>query len=138
MNSDVAAYYSAQHVNDRLPPFRLENIKEGEWPVLKGQNVKAANTRAFVPYVKALQNRAVSMLRSPKNRHMLKIITGLSGIIDILYGADTFLTSEQLAMLGTHIDLLARHYQKLSTDAFEAGQTLWHTVPKFHFVIALQ
>ena len=67
---------------------------------------------------------------------MLKIITGLSGIMDLLYGTDTFLTSEQLAMLGTHIDLLARHYQKLSTDAFEAGQTLWHTVPKLHFYIA--
>ena len=57
LNDDVRAFYNANHVNNRLPPFREENIKGGEWPELNGRNVKAANTRAFVPYLVALQEK---------------------------------------------------------------------------------
>ena len=39
LNSDVAAYYTVNHVHCRLPSFKRETLEADEWPVLKGQNV---------------------------------------------------------------------------------------------------
>ena len=66
LNSDGQAFYTACQARNRLPPFKVENITDGDWPVLKGNNVKAINTRALVPYVLALQQRATKMVQSPK------------------------------------------------------------------------
>eukprot|EP00974_Lingulodinium_polyedra_P129143 11208939-Lingulodinium_polyedra.AAC.1 len=60
----------------------------------------------------------------------------VTGILDIVYSAACFLTETELAALSGHIARLARHYQKLSTDAFLAERTLWKAIPKFHFLIA--
>ena len=130
LNGDLAEYYHAHHVHNRLPPFRLENIRDSDWPVLKGNNVKAANTRALVPYVHILQQRAVIMNASPHNRHMLKVIASVHGILDVVYGADVFLTEPELLLLEGHINRLARHYQTLHTQSFAAGQTRWESVTK--------
>lgn len=136
LNEDVRAFYNANHVHNRLPPFREENIKDGPWPELKGRNVKAANTRAFVPYVVALQERATTMADTPKNRHMLRVVRAVAGIVSVVYDGGCFLKPSELAVLSGHIARLARHYQKLSTDAFTAGRTLWKQTMKFHFMVA--
>ena len=135
LNDDVKAFYTTHHVQNRLPPFKEDNIKRGSFPMLQGRNVKAANTRSFVPYVLALQQRATRENNSAKNRHMLKVAASVSGMLDVLYNADCFLAETERIALTDHIDRLARHYQKLSADAFLAQRTLWQAIPKFHFVI---
>ena len=83
----------------------------------------------------ALQQRAARENNSAKNRHMLKVAASVSGMLDVLYNADCFLAETERIALTDHIDRLARHYQKLSADAFLAQRTLWQAIPKFHFVI---
>ena len=98
--------------------------------------MKAANTRAFVPYVVALQERAVRMHSAFRNRHRMKIVQSVAGIIEVVYGGGCFLTPPELEVLSGNIAMLARHYQKLSTDAFAAGRTLWKQTVKFNFMVA--
>ena len=49
---------------------------------------------------------------------------------------DVFLKPSELEVLSGHIARLARHYQKLSTDAFTAGRSMWKHTMKFHFMVA--
>ena len=42
----------------------------------------------------------------------------------------------ELEVLSGHIARLARHYQKLSSDAFAAGHELWKQTVKIHFMVA--
>ena len=135
LNADLAAYYSANHVENRLPPFRAENIKDGPFPELKGNNIKAANTRSLVPYIVSLSQPAVSMQNSELNRHMLKIVSSVHGINEVIYRAGVFLSPSELAEVESHVNRLGRHYQKLSTDSFNEGQTRWKTTTKFHYYV---
>ena len=92
LNDDIGAYYAVNHIQNRLPPFKVENIKDGPFPILKGNNVKAANTRSLVPYILSFSERAIAMNNSELNRHMLKVIASVHGIIQVVYTAGVFLT----------------------------------------------
>ena len=61
LNADIAAYYQANNVSNRLPALSLGNIKVDMFPELKGNGVKAANTRSILPYIAELQARAVAI-----------------------------------------------------------------------------
>ena len=100
LNSDVRAFYSMNDVQNRLPSFKEDNIKGGDWPELRGNNGKAANTRAFVPYCLALQKRAVELVPSTKNKHMLKVVEALHTIFDIVYSAPCFFEQRKSRPLG--------------------------------------
>ena len=57
MNDDIRAFYSAQRVNNRLPTLKASNLKKSDnFPVLHGNGIKAANTKALVPYILDVQN----------------------------------------------------------------------------------
>ena len=68
LNDDIRGYYSAAGVAHRMPRLKLANLYKDGFPELHGQAVKAANTRALVPYVKNLQLRAVALDDSPSNK----------------------------------------------------------------------
>ena len=122
-------------VQNGLPPFKVENIKDGDWLVLKGNNVKAANPRALVPSVLALQQRATEMVQSPKNKHMLKVVEALTEIYNAMYNNSCFLNLDMVVALEQNLAKLGRHYQWLSAQAHNAGITKWQTVPKFHYAL---
>ena len=59
LNDDIKACSKARAVAHRLPMLKLSNLKrDGDFPDLHGQAIKAANTRAVVPYACELQARA--------------------------------------------------------------------------------
>ena len=56
LNDDIRGFYTTRAVQNRLPRLKLSNaIEGGGYPELKGRAVKAANTRALVPYAVDLQ-----------------------------------------------------------------------------------
>ena len=48
----------------------------------------------------------------------------------------SLLDPQELEEVATHLSRLGRHYQKLSTDAYNANSTRWQTTTTFHFYIA--
>ena len=98
--------------------------------------MKAANTRAFVPYIVALQQRAVLIRKTPKNVHMLKAVEALPACYSIVYDGSYSLGGTELGKLREHLDRFGRHYQWLAVTAMNEGKMMWHIVPKFHFVLA--
>ena len=136
LNQDIKAYYRQQRVQNRLPVLKVSNIKSGEWPELKGNNTKAANTKALVPYILELQKRAVQLAPTQKNRHMLKVAESLMGAYNIFVGANTFLSADEAAALEKHLQKLGHHYQWLGVHAFQDEHLpRWKTVPKCHYVV---
>ena len=135
LNDGVQGYYDHNRIDSRLPRLKESNIKDSDWPELKGNDVKAANTKAFVPYIVALQHRAVEQQRTQKNVHMLKVAQSLQACYDIMYAGSYFLDKASLKELQAHLSRFARHYQWLAVDAMHKGQTRWNIVPKFHFVL---
>eukprot|EP00969_Alexandrium_andersonii_P289114 12778551-Alexandrium_andersonii.AAC.1 len=79
LNEDINAFYRACRVSNRLPTLKQSNIKAEAFPELRGNGVKAANTRALLPYVCELQKRAVEQSPTQKNKHMLKVAEALQG-----------------------------------------------------------
>ena len=123
LHEDMPAYYTHHSVDSRLPVLKESNIKESsEWPELKGNDVKAANTRAFVPYILALQQRAVLIRKTPKNVHMLKAVESLSACYSIVYEGCYFLDGTELGKLREHLDRFGRHYQWLAVTAMADGK----------------
>ncbi len=117
-----------------MPRIKESNLKHGDFPELKGNAVKAANTKACVPWVMNVQDRATTMDPSDKNKSMLKVVVSLNEIYKILYGAGYFLTREELEELSYHLARLGRHYQFLAVHAFRDEQkTRWQIISKFHF-----
>ena len=58
LNAEIVAYYGLYRVSHKLPCLKLSNLISDGWPDLHGPTVKAANTRAVVPYVKESQQSA--------------------------------------------------------------------------------
>ena len=60
LNTEIKEFYNSRRVTNRLPNIKRSNLKDGDFPELKGNGVKAANTRALLPYVCGLQSRAAN------------------------------------------------------------------------------
>ena len=136
LNADISAFYTHARVQNRLPRLNESNIKAEDFPELKGNAIKAANTKGVVPYVLALQRRAVALHRSPRNVHMLKAAESLQACYDVLYGSGHFLDEGASASLNRHLTRLGQNYQLLALMAFREGKMRWKTVPKLHYVCA--
>ena len=95
LNDDIRGFYSADRVEHRMPRLKLANLYKEGFPELHGQAVKAANTRALVPYVKNLQPRAVAFDGSLSNKHALKVVDSLDESYRIMYSAGYFLQEQE-------------------------------------------
>ena len=99
LNIEIKEFYDANRVDNRLPKLKLDNIKSDTFPELHGPAVKAANTRALVPYVLDLQRRAASMQPNRKHTHMTKVLESLQAAIEIFYTNSFFLSPETVTSL---------------------------------------
>ena len=131
LNSDLKGYYSFHDVANRIPRIKHSNINEGE---LKGNGVKGANTKALVGYAFLLQQRAVNMHNSSKQKHMFKCIESLKAIYDVLEGAEIILTDAECILLHKHCTRMGQHYQILGV--LHADLHRWQSKPKLHYVVA--
>ena len=136
LNTDLAAWYSQTGTRNRLPVLKESNVKEGPFPELKGHGVKAANTRAVVPYILDVQRRACRQQPSRRNRHMLKVVESLDGFYQICYNGSYFLPREEIASMQAHVARFAQHYQFLATTAVANEHTMWKMTVKIHYVCA--
>ena len=135
LQQDINAFYRHCNVDNRLPPLKESNIKADAFPELRGNGVKAANTRALLPYVCDLQKRATQQNPTPKNKHMLKVVDLLQTAYDIMYNGGPVLGDNACQALQRTLLRFGENYQLLAVLAHEEGKTRWKTVPKLHYVV---
>ena len=120
-----------------LPKLKLSNLtREGDFPELHGQAVKAANTRAAVPYAVQLQARAVAMNATPIEKHMHKVIDSLNALYALVYARSFWLSQEDLEAFNKHCKRIGNNWQMLSLITAEALERSWPCKPKLHYSVA--
>ena len=134
LNDDIVGFYHTCRVTNRLPKLKRSNLKEGDFPELKGNGVKAANTRALLPYVCDLQARATARNDTPKNQQMLLVAQSLQHAYDLMYSGGPILSDAAWEDLCSTLTTFGQSYQLLSVMAFDDGKMRWHTTPKLHYV----
>jgi hypothetical protein len=137
LNSDIKASNKMQAVAHRLPTLKLSNLmREGDFPDLHGQAIKAANTRAVTPYCMELQRRAVAMDPTPLEKHMFKVIESMDALYKLVYNAGFWLTLGEMDAFSKHCRRIGNNWQMLAT--ITAGQLVrsWPQRPKLHYSVA--
>jgi len=135
LNSDIAAFSSLARVNSRLPTLKLDNIRGGDFPELKGQLIKAANTRQAIPYAVNLATRAVALRPTDENKHALRCISAMHELCETLYNADYILTDAQKDKVNKNCFKIGVHYQWLAVEAQGNGVARWKQPPKLHYLV---
>jgi len=136
INDDIKAYYSARRVQHRLPPLKMSNVMKCGFPDLHGPAIKAANTRALVPYALALQQRAARIEPTVINRHALKVVESLNEAYTIMYDGEYFLNATDVQKLGQQLQRMGASYQYLACITANEGLTRWKQTPKVHYAVA--
>ena len=133
INRRKDAFFKLHGVANRMPDIRAENISEGPdgFVTLSGTVVKAANTRALLPFVKELCCEVLNQRRT-YHRSVCKLLESACGMVDTLYASEMFMSEEQQAAFRKHTLRVGRHWQLCCNIATEKGQPLWHITPKAH------
>ena len=135
VNEDIKGFYSTQHVPHRMPPIKMSNLLLRGFPELHGPAIKAANTKALVPFVLDLQRRAVAQDPSMLNRQAYKVVQSLARAYEIMYNAEFFLTAAEAQDLDEQLSRMGRSYQWLSVETMGQWLTRWKQPPKIHYAI---
>ena len=85
-----------QPTRDLMPPLRKENLTTQGWACLSGRLIKAANTRALVPWLLHLA-RTHFARQTALSVAIRNVFESLNSIERIMYTAGTFLDEAELA-----------------------------------------
>ena len=134
LNGKMQEYFDNHVVSCRLPKLLLSNlVDKGGWSNLSGPLVKAANVRHSTPFVEVLCREFFDD-GSVYHRSIVKVISYLNGVIDILYSADWFLTDSEKAELSHRLLALGRYHMICRDCAREAQELHFAVRPKAHYV----
>ncbi len=126
-----------QAVSYRLPKLKLSSLtREGDFPELHGHAVKAANTRAAVPYCLELQRRAVALDPDPLEKHMFKVIESSDALYTLVYKAGFWHSDGELDAFSKHCRRTGNSWQMLAFLTARMMQRSWPMRPKLHYSVA--
>ena len=132
INAEMKAFQSAENTESRMPELRLDDLVLSGWSTLSGKLVKAANTRHMLHFVLHLVRAHIPPVDAfAKSVH--KVITELNNIEAIIYGADMFMTDDELNQLREAWLRVGRHWQYLRHLSAVAEQNEWQITPKVHY-----
>ena len=135
LNDDLKGFYRTHGVQNRIPALKLSNIMKDSFPQLHGKAIKAANSRALMPFALELQQRATAADHSDINRHALKVVESLNKAIDLMYGVGCFMTVGEHQRLEGLLHRMGVNYQLLAKRTCDAGEMKWKQVPKHHYCV---
>ena len=137
INDEIKQFYARNGVQNRMPPITVECIiqddKTKSYPCFSNPAVKAANTRALLPYFAELAIRLDDGVDVMK-RHRRKALDYLHVFVYTLYAAPMFLDDAAKARASNCIDRFVLHYLWLSDNSCRQGRCLWNVTPKFHYL----
>ena len=114
-----------------MPPLRLGDLKLEGWSCLHGKLVKAANTRALVPWLLDLTNTVLPPhgAFASATRH---VIQALDDIERIMYSAERFFTADENDAYAEAFLKLGENWQFLRSESRRAHIDAWQITPKVH------
>ena len=117
----------------RMPNLRLTDLRTDKgWSMLCGKLVKAANTRAMLPFLSGLAQTHCTG-RDGFDSSCNKVFTSLMTIQRIMYSSGTFLTDEAKEEFKDAHLRLGRHWQLLRQLCERAGVNSFQITPKLHY-----
>ena len=122
---------AATRAEHKMPLFRLTDLKTNGWHQISGVLVKAANTRALVPWLKHLADTVLSP-HGAFTKAMRKVFHGLGEADRIMYGADTFFTEDEKLRFKGAMFKMAKNWMYLRDQCRIAGVDAWQITPKCH------
>jgi hypothetical protein len=133
INEKKNLFYAARGVQNRLPKLRLSNLVNGQTHMadLSGQIIKAANTRALLPFAAELAAEFFDS-GSVYHKSMQKLCKAAADIVELLYTADTFLSVDEKAKLKALIHRLGKYFMLCQSISASRGEPCWHVTPKTH------
>ena len=132
MNDRLKAFYEERPGCARMSPLRLTNLEADGWACLKGQCVKAANTRALAPFFASL---AAEMYNGETEygRSTQRAARCMQRMYDILYTAGTFLSPAENAEVRCVCLRFGACLQTLRELARREHFLAWNLTPKCHY-----
>ena len=128
LNASLREYYSRKRVSSRIPPLKLTQLYHNGHAHLHGRNIKAAATRALLPWLKELCSQHLAST-SQRDVSCNKAVGSLSAIVDVFYSSG-FLSAETKASVGSHALRFAHHFGWLAANpCLVRGEAAWHFVP---------
>ena len=133
LNKAMKEFHETCAVSSRMPALRLTNLTNSQdgFADLQGQIVKAANTRALLPFTKELADKYFDN-GSVYHRSIVKVCSAATTMVDLLYSVGTFLDEQQLVDLRQLVNLFGKHYMLCQKLSSECGEFCWHLTPKTH------
>ena len=133
LNAQMAAFQEKQP--HKMPPLRIIDLsKDGGWATLSGKLIKAANTRALVPWLKHTADKYHAG-HGGHHSSVRKVFYSLAAIEDIIYKSPMFLSDVQKEELQSQLDKMGRHWMHLRHLSDVAGCDFWQITPKVHIGI---
>ena len=133
LNADYQQHCTDNKVSCRLPKLKLSHLTVDGKVCLHGPSIKAANSRAAVPWFLQLCRTHFNS-GSQHDVSCTKALESLDRIIHTFYDSDLFLTAEAKADVESHGLRFGRHVMWLASNACRVmGVRTWHITPKFHF-----
>ena len=119
-----------------MPPLRLQDLKLGGWSCLHGKLVKAANTRALVPWLLHLANTVLSPHGAFPSA-VRRVFQALDDIERLMYSAERFFTAEESDAYAEAFMKLGENWQFLRAESRRANIDAWQITPKVHICMHL-
>ena len=117
----------------RMPMLRLRDLKTDKgWSMLSGKLIKAANTRAMLPFLDDLASKYCTG-REGFDQSCRKVFTSLLTIQRIMYSSGTFLTDAAKEEFKEAHLRLGRHWQLLRDLCRRAEVNSFQITPKLHY-----
>ena len=134
LNTRMKNFQAAHGVEHRMPSLRLQDLKSSGWADLKGKVVKAANSRALLPW---LDNLAQTFFagHGSYNSSMRKVFSTLVDIQKLFYSSEMFISAEGKKQLDALFKKLGRHWQNLRYLSSRAGEDAFQITPKVHLCL---
>ena len=132
INEVMKEYQSTKGTSHKMPPLRIENLRNDGWACLSGKLVKVANSRCLVPFLNYLAQEYYPA-HGAYASSTRKLFSSWLEVEKILYGAGMFLTDIQKADLEYHILRIGRHHQHLRYLSRTAFENSYQITPKAHY-----
>lgn len=116
----------------KMPPLRVTDLRHEGWASLSGKLVKAANTRALIPFLNHIA-QSFFPAHGAYSSSVRKVFSALDAIEKLLYSSGFFLSDENKTDLNELVSKLGRHWQHLRALARADSDNSWQITTKVHY-----
>lgn len=136
LNQRMRRWQITNGTSHLMPLIRMQDLKTVHWHMLSGKLVKAANTRALIPFLK----HAAHQFLSPHGGYASaarKVFDALFEIEHIMYSSGMFFTDAQKESFRNQFSKLGRAWMFLRHYSSVLRTDAWQVTPKVHICFHL-